>query len=269
MLKKSIKINLPESGAFNPGIVKNKDEYIFVYRKDEFHFKLCRLDKQYNPYDFHEINLDQVTDPRLIMLDNVLYCFYSRIDENHWDKEHICYCILMRNDIFGQEEEVRVSKPGRKEKNWIPFVQSENIFLLSDINPHCVRAINGEIKSQISWSCELTKHLRGNVPAVYGSADGTYLSMFHICEIYKNKIYYDNYFYIFKDGIPTHRHVTPFLRGEDATEPYFRKRNIACTFPVGMIVENDEIIISYGDNDSCCKLMFLSLSDVMNRMQVI
>jgi hypothetical protein len=84
---------------------------------------------------------------------------------------------------------------------------------------------------------------------------------------------YDNGAYIF-EGKPPFKplecgHRT-YLRAEAAREKHFRKTGvIVCTFPIGMTTKNDKLIISYGDNDSCVKIMETTIDEMKKTMSKI
>jgi predicted GH43/DUF377 family glycosyl hydrolase len=57
------------------------------------------------------------------------------------------------------------------------------------------------------------------------------------------------------------------LPAEAACEPPFRKASeIVCNFPVGMIYENNKVIISYGDSDSVVKIVDYKIEDLLSTM---
>ena len=58
-----------------------------------------------------------------------------------------------------------------------------------------------------------------------------------------------------------------FLPAEAAVEPPFRKAGIIrCIFPVGMVRSGERILISYGDSDSCVKILDTRVSELMTTM---
>ena len=58
-----------------------------------------------------------------------------------------------------------------------------------------------------------------------------------------------------------------YLRAEAAKEPHFRKEElIVCVFPIGMVKKDDKILISYGDNDSCVKILETTLEEIKKTM---
>ena len=55
-----------------------------------------------------------------------------------------------------------------------------------------------------------------------------------------------------------------YLKAEDAVEPHFRKKGlIQVCFPVGMTRKNNDLLISYGDNDSSVKILKTTVEDML------
>ena len=131
---------------------------------------------------------------------------------------------------------------------------------------------NNEIICEKRWKTNwyhpwfYKEFLRGNTNAVQ-MEDGNYLSTFHtVMRLGKSMHYYDNGFYVF-EGKPPFKVLEcankTYLPAEDAIEPHFRKKNsITVCFPVGMVLEKDRILVSYGDNDSCVKILSTNLESV-------
>jgi hypothetical protein len=44
---------------------------------------------------------------------------------------------------------------------------------------------------------------------------------------------------------------------------------IVCTFPIGMMMRDEKLIISYGDNDSCVKIMETTLEEMKKTMMPV
>ena len=112
--------------------------------------------------------------------------------------------------------------------------------------------------------------MRGNTNGI--SIGDRVLSVFHSVEWFKQKIYYDNGIYLFENKPPFkvigHSNL-PFLRGEDAIEPYARSRHLKCIFPISLIQKGDEIMVSYGDNDSGGYILKTNYKDLTRNMEMI
>ena len=282
------KINLPEQGSFNAGILDLGEKILCVYRPNEYEFISCFLDNDYKVINnfYHKFKMHGVTDPRLIKTpDNKVLMSYSKTFENY-RTESIAGCIIM--DLNKSDTQIIESKEIRitpkevtsRQKNWMPFTYDNNLYFISGVCPHEIYEVytGSVIKSQKKYVTAyqnnwFLKHgLRGNTNAVL-LPDGNYLATFHTVARNKNLQYYDNGFYVF-EGKPPFRviYMSPktYLKAEDAVEPHFRKAGlILCTFPVGMILRNNKILISYGDNDSCVKILEASLDDVLKSLEKI
>lgn len=285
LAKNVIRLPLPEKGAFNAGMVKfpHKNEYVLAYRPDEYRFVTCVLDENLDVKKdtFKMYHITNCADPRLIWTpNNELLIVYSSSEEGT-HLECIRGCIIMdlnKSEEFLDKKPFRISpKSTTRHKNWMPFVCDGKIFLIASVCPHIVYelqlGINPVCKQvfETSWISPwmFKEFLRGNTNCVRLD-DGNYLSTFHTTTWYQGRYFYDNGAYIF-EGKPPFKVLKcanrTYLKAEDAIEPHFRKGGlIACTFPVGMVKENDRLLISYGDNDSCVKILETSVKEMINLM---
>lgn len=282
---KTTKLILPERGSFNAGILDLGDKILCVYRPDEIQLVSCFLNKDYSviPDSFNRFSLLYAADPRLIITpDNKVLMSYSKY-EIHSSKEHIDGNIIMdlnksRDRIF-MDKTIRISPEWMKnrQKNWMPFVHDKKLYFISTVCPHAIYDVdwNGKNESTFVYNTNWKNHwfsresLRGNTNAVMLS-DGNYLCTFHTATRIENCHFYDNGAYIF-EGKPPFRPIfagnRTFLRAEAAKEAHYRKEGlIVCTFPVGMILNDDNVIISYGDNDSSVKILETKLEEIKSTM---
>lgn len=284
---KVTRLPLPENGSFNPGMVKvpNSNEYIMVYRPDEYRFIACKLTENLEivPDSYFRFNITNCADPRLIWTpDNKLLMVYSSVEEGGLRYECIRGAIIMDlsvSDSFFNSKPFRISpRSDIRQKNWMPFVYNEEIYLIASVCPHIIYKLHldginttSEKVYETNWlnPWMFKEFLRGNTNPVILD-DGNFLSTFHTATWYEGRCFYDNGVYLF-EGRPPFRVLKcsnrTYLKAEDACEPHFRKANlITCTFPVGMIREDERILISYGDNDSCVKIMETTTEDMFNLM---
>lgn len=279
--KKITKLDLPH-GCFNAGLAPNPsgEGYICVYRPDEYSFKGCFLDKDFQVENRHHhlFKFSNCADPRLIWVDNnkKLLMVYSSTSGVDIKRECIRGTIIMdlnKSTNFIDTEQFRISPEGNeRHKNWMPFLYKEELYLISHVSPHKIYKFdliskNCELMYENTWFSPwpIREGLRGNTNAVQ-LEDGNYISTFHTATWIDGRCHYDNGVYVFQ-GAPPFRVLRcsnkTFLPAEDAVEPHFRKANcILCPFPVGMVREGSKIIISYGDNDSCVKILQISLEDL-------
>ena len=279
---KITKLNLPH-GSFNAGIavLPNTDNYICVYRPDEYGFIACLLDSQFKIIEntFFNLQINNCADPRLIWINKKLLIIYSSNDDGLAFE-----CIkggfimdLNKANAFIKPEIFRISPHnGLREKNWMPFINDNHLYLISTIKPHTIYELNFindkpvcEKKFQTDWINPWfsKEFLRGNTNAVQ-LEDGNYLATFHTVEKINQTHFYDNGCYVF-EGKPPFKVIKcanrTYLKAEDAIEKHFRKEGIILVnFPVGMIRDKERIIISYGDNDSCVKILETTIQEMLN-----
>lgn len=279
------RIEMPEPGSFNPGLVKmpGSDKYIMVYRPDEYHFVGCILSKSLKPdsKSYFRFRINNCADPRLIWLpDNRLLMVYSSTTKVGLNYECIRGSVIMDlniSDSFIDAEPFRISPEGltTRQKNWMPFINNGKLYLIGSICPHIIYELN-----MSTWECQQVfetqwmnpwifpnEFLRGNTNPVLLD-DGNYLGTFHTATWFEDKCHYDNGCYIFEGKAPFRvlkcANKT-YLPAEGAIERHYRNaRTIVCTFPVGMVKEENNILISYGDNDSIVKIMKTTVEDMSN-----
>lgn len=285
---KNTKLLLPERGSFNASILDLGNKILCVYRPDEVQLIACFLNYDYSviPDSFHRFSLTYATDPRLIVTpDNKVFMSYSKYEVSS-SKEHIDGNIIMdlnkSNSHIFLHKTIRISPTWMKnrQKNWMPFVNNNKLYFISTVCPHTIYNVdwNGKNDSILVCNTNWKNHwytrepLRGNTNAVM-MKDGNYLSTFHSVTNIDGCHLYDNGAYIF-EGKPPFKPIfagnRTYLRAEAAKEPHCRKEGlIICTFPIGMILNDEKVIISYGDNDSCVKILETTLEEMKNTMMPV
>jgi len=278
------RIEMPEKGSFNAGIIRyNENKIICVYRPDEYGFIACYMDNKYSVISdsFYKLKIKNCADPRLVWNDkNQLVLIYSSIDGLEFSRECIRGCVIMDDRSSGEfvdNEPFRVSPVdlSGRQKNWMPFNYEDKIYLIASVEPHEIYQLTDSDNCvkvyQTSWHSPwmLKAHHRGNTNAIKINEE-FYLATFHTTMWHKGKCYYDNGCYLFSAKPPFNVlkcSNRTYLPAEAACEKHFRKENeIVCNFPVGMMFENNKVIISYGDNDSVVKIVEYKLEDLINTM---
>jgi len=286
--KSSRKIIVPQLGAYNPGIeqIPNTNKYVMVYRSDERKFVGCILNESFVPESdtYFRFRFNNCADPRLIWHNNKLLMIYSCVNAitvEDLKKEYVSVAIIMDLDKsmnFVDEISYRVSPVELGlQKNWIPFKHDNKIYLIANICPHNIYELNieeMELKHvhKTHWNnCWIypQHQLRGSTPPVLLD-DGNYLGTFHTAVVIDNKYYYDNGCYLF-EGVPPFKVLKcgykTFLPAESAVENHLRMKDlIVCNFPVGMIRQQERIMVSYGDNDSAVKIMETTCDEMLNTL---
>lgn len=281
------RIDVPEQGSFNAGLIPFDDGYILTYRPDEHGFKAVLLDGDMNidKKTYFKFNITNCADPRLVWDDKKLIMVYSSTEEVGLREECIRGSIIMdrsQSDSFINSKPFNISLPHTRgrQKNWTPFEFENKIYLVASICPHVIYEL--EVFDETNVLCKkkwetnwhhpwfYKEFLRGNTNAVR-LEDGNYLGTFHTAvKLGSHMHFYDNGCYLF-EGKPPFRVLKcsnrTYLRAEDAVSTHYRKRNlITVCFPVGMVRKGEKIFISYGDNDSEVKILETSVKEMMDLM---
>jgi predicted GH43/DUF377 family glycosyl hydrolase len=280
LLDKVTRLDLPH-GCFNAGIAPySNNKYICVYRPDEYSFALAVLGNNFNIDLALNLKVENCADPRLVWIGNKLLMVYSSIDEEN-GLECIRGAIVIDGAKFITAPEIfRISpKNGQREKNWMPFVHDGHVYLIASVKPHIIYELNlntlvAEKQYETQWSdpwfCQ--ESFRGNTNAIQ-LKDGNFLGTFHTVIKIGRMHYYDNGCYVF-EGKPPFKVLRcanrTYLPAGSAVEPHFRKKDlILVNFPVGMIREDDKLLISYGDNDSAVKIMETTVQEMLDTTLVL
>lgn len=283
---KITKLNLP-AGCFNAGLATAPAAgfYICVYRPDEYHFRACLLDADFNKLDVDiDLGISNCADPRLIWIDDKrLMIVYSSFAGDHdWANECIRGAILLdlnrSADFISPLEPFLISPPGiGRQKNWVPFMHDGAVHLIATAKPHSIYVMPEIGKIAVpAYSTDWlspwfnNEFFRGNTPPVQ-LADGNFLNTYHSVVRKGRMHWYDNGCYLF-EGKPPFKVVKAgwqtYLPAEAAVEPHFRKAGvIQVCFPVGMVNTDNKLLISYGDNDSAVKILETTVDDMFKTMR--
>jgi predicted GH43/DUF377 family glycosyl hydrolase len=281
------RLDLPH-GCFNAGLVAvpNSDQLVCVYRADEHSFVACLLDKDLKILPGSTpLGITNCADPRLLWIGPELLMVYSSYDTGSFKNECIRGAVIARLGDYlpGVQQQVffkkpspfRISMPGEvRQKNWTPFLLHNTIFLTASIKPHLVYELRGPGRfaqpcSESEWDAPWfnTEFFRGNTNPVQLD-DGNFLGTFHTVVKDGRMHYYDNGCYVF-EGKPPFKVLRcgnrTILPAEAAVEPHFRKSGlIKVCFPVGMVRRGpEELLISYGDNDSSVKILKTTIAEML------
>lgn len=274
--------------AFNASVVKWKDGLLLSFRiipdaKDCFHSRigLIWLNNHFEPIGIPQIlNLREFSsiphrteDARLICLKDRLFMVYQDNTEFNISKKgfrmyvaEICYnesTFCVKNCICLSPFEGE--SPNLREKNWVPFVHEDQLFLAYSLNPHriflpkletgeCLTAFNTFSIIQWNWGI-----LRGGTPGLI--VDDQYLAFFHSSVNMatshsegKNSKHYFIGAYTFANQPPFQvTQISPepiigqnFYQGENY-KPYWKP--IQAAFPCGFIFDDQYIWLTYGRQD--------------------
>lgn len=280
------KVHLPYAGSFNAGIAwaPDNERIVCVFRQNENNIIGCFLDSKYKvqPDSFFNFDLVRSADPRIIWTpDDKLLMVYSYF-EGDMETEHVVGKIIMdkKDGKFINPPHFRITPSSirSRQKNWVPFVHHEKIYIIANIHPHIIYELTDYKTDACNQVYETAWpkiwfnnfQLRGNTNPIL-LPDGNYLNTFHTSHICNGIHYYDNGAYTFEGQPPFSvlaRSGRTYLPAESACEPHYRKKgHIVCNFPIGMLMREDQkLIISFGDNDSAVKIMETSIDDILKTL---
>ncbi len=242
------------------------------------------LELSYHPFS-------RLEDPRLVVVANQLYIVYSD-NLNHIYSGQGCRVFVAGietcdDNFFVYNRECLSHFEGecheKAEKNWVPFDYHGNLLLSYSIAPHrvlfplcgtntCEAFATSNAFCQWEWG-----ELRGGTPALCIN-DTHYLSFFH-SSVELATPYSDNkkalhYFigaYTFSADYPfalTSISKTPFfeksLYESPSYTPYWKP--VRVIFPCGLIVEENDIWISYGKQDHEMWIMHVDKNRLMDTL---
>lgn len=291
-------INIPDHpNAFNASIIRWEGRLLMGFRDEiiaaplsiyensgsSSHFYLVWLDDNFDPISpvqeiliksqLEDQNFYPIQDARLIAVNHNLYMIYngylnpyswvSRISITKLHHDNHFFHVIHNEQLHTFEEE----SVDRAEKNWVPFINEDQLYLAYGLSPHRILRplLNGTGIAQtiglsypsIVWEWG---ELRGGTPGLVID-NQNYLSFFHSAKWdasahsdCQNAMHYYIGAYLFEQQWPFKiKKISPepivgenFYHGK-SYEPYWKP--IVAVFPCGFIIENEVIWLTYGRQD--------------------
>jgi len=306
IVKSAKRIYLPECpGAHNPSIGKVGNNFLLIFRYQPkhnskpwiSHIGAVWLDENFDPISKIEL-LDtrvdafftpsQSEDARLFEFDGRLYIIFN----DNLDIENPSYLerrdmyvaeLFIEDDNFQLGPLLRLVHPKKYrfalwQKNWSPFVWNGNLLLSYSINPHEVLNLHWKNGACVPIDTTLKEipwefgALRGGTPAKL--VDGEYLAFFHSGIVTTSKCSEDEKIWHYFMGAysfsaePPFDLITASSKPIDALEFYtyssYFKRVI---YPGGFIVEDRNLYLAYGKDDSEVWIATIDLDELKASMQ--
>lgn len=212
----------------------------------------------------------QAQDARLITVGDKLYIVYSNMERNlsNARRMHIAEVHIDGDDFFIENSKCLSSfdneRQDRWEKNWVPFVYNENLFLARSLFPHQIfypipkSSVCETVASTwgaINWDWGV---LRGGTPALLDGEE--YLAFFHsskeMTTIHSKGRRITHYFM----GAYTFSKHPPFSITRMSPEPIIGKgfyggpayktwKPLRVVFPCGFVFDEHSVWIVYGKQD--------------------
>lgn len=302
-LKRIYTIDLPftqRGFIYNGSMIQYKEGYLLAFRFDIYrqpdqkdlenqthsyfqqYIALTELDKEFQFVD-KKLTLcaelgNRVYDPRLIYVGDNLHLIFSSARPEDVDSLRSSW--LCSSKVHLTESGFKCDPPlslqieshTRFEKNWVPFDYNHKLYLSYSINPHVILSpspegicsIHYKTSPQISTDFGI---IRGGTPAVL--VDGEYLAFFHSV---LNGVY-SMAAYTFEASPPFHlTRISPhvFVHPDFYSSPKSNPiSNNNVVFPAGIVVEDDRILVSYGENDVAIKVLEIDKKLLFESLQPV
>ncbi len=283
-------------GAYNASLVRYKEGFLMAFRTDSYkipvaapenlpHYTqmigLVHLDESFcqisKPQLLPKLG-NRAQDPRLVWVNETLYLLYTSPPPG---AAHSCVGSGMYlTEVFEREERFQVSQPlplkapirRNWEKNWVPFCYKGKLYVSYRLDPHVVLEVslqNGGCARRSTSCVSLPWRygtLRGGTPAVL--IEDHYLTFFHSSRVEISSLsggYQElRAYYVgaltFESKPPFHLKSisqSAFSHPNFFTSPKTPLTDSLVVFPCGLVVEGNRIVVSYGENDGCIKIMEL------------
>lgn len=275
--------------AFNPSIIRWHGRLLMSFRyRDPTRLEtsltdsiaLVWLNDDFNPisnpYTLTHYKLPNqgtcAQDPRLIVVKNKIYMVYSDdFDHTNGNRVHRMiiaevmvhidgFSVLNSEPIFAFEGE----HPEKREKNWVPFIYQNHLFLAYSLQPHLILGASeqagvydtyAKTHANIKWDWGV---LRGGTTGQM--VDGKYLAFFHsvkaLTTVQSNSELMTHYLM----GAYTFEPDPPFAINGFSPKPivgdgfyegpmYKTWKPLRVVFPCGFIFDEEFIWVTYGRQD--------------------
>jgi predicted GH43/DUF377 family glycosyl hydrolase len=291
--------------AYNPSIVRWKDSILLSFRTrneqgiSTFQIGLVWLDRDFNPISAPQIlNIPKrlptsphmYQDPRLIVVNDQLYMFFSNLidkDPNEREIRRMFFTEILYdgNDFTVLPPTCLTNFEGeskqRWEKNWAPFDYMGHILFAYGIVPHRILCYRDDgsccdtfcnTHSHIEWDWGA---LRGGTPPLLDQ--NQYIGFFHSCKNLttrqsqgRNITHYFFGAYTFSPTPPfaiTHISPHPIIAKDFYTGPVHNTwKPLRVVFPCGQILDDNYVYISYGRQDHECWIAKLDKKKLLDSL---
>lgn len=272
-IKQGIFINLPHQDGFNGSIIPFHNNWLCAYRtgngKNAFPFvsHLCVLDKNYQTIKYLN-SYQKIEDPKLFKHpDGRILMFNSCWDA---DRKVTCFGVSVimnkKEELIYNWSNLSLQQEKKWQKNWIPFLYNEQIYLIYSISPWRVLKLieNNEncfttkTAYEETWNPQTwSSVIRGNASAIF--LKDSYLGIWHTPK-------YEIGFFLFNQNppfIPFAISKYPWICGKDANYKLDTlPNNLSDFFAMSLNKKEDKILITIGENDQCLKIWEVSIEEI-------
>jgi predicted GH43/DUF377 family glycosyl hydrolase len=257
--------------SYNGSLIQINGRQLLVYRHEDNHgqppYQISAIWKDKPDQKYH-LNTGTY-DPRLVNLNNQIYMFST----DH-TRVHIGEIKTDNKITYHRDRKLDTDFLLQKqEKNWLPFINQDELYLVYNFDPHIILCCNPELafchkeyttKNYIKWNHG--KINGGSSPILIGIE---YLSFFHSWrEISKESRMYHIGAYTFQNQPPfkiLKYTTTPLWQEDFYTTPSISRHKVL--FPTSAYQEGEDIIMTYGENDATTKYAKFNLKSLLALMK--
>jgi hypothetical protein len=271
---------------FNSSLIMHRDKFIFISRcsnilnhNDGTYFY---ADKPHDTKNIMHVYSKDWTEDKIIPIDDSIIKYKNSPAEQGIEDIRL---FILKDELWGIGAGISVGAKGREikqiifklkdnviveflvlespyeevyEKNWIPFVLNNELYVIYRYTPIEVYKIKNNKMILIVGNRQETNDfvIRGSTPLI--NINDNYVGLVHLEPIkYNNKLYYEHKFI----------QLNSSFQLLDLSESfYIQKKGIE--FACGFVYDNNELIISYGVSDRAGSYLKIS-KDVLNKFIVI
>ena len=269
---------------FNSSIFEHNNQKLIISRHCSLILKKVNLNKLkiFNLDDLSEVNFkiideyddEQYEDPRILSYKDRFYVSCASYIHGNYKQIHQKILVLDSNlnhidnihPKYGNNGESIIKNTGI-EKNWTFFIHEDRLMCIYKIDPHIVVEFdwNGNLIAEYISQNNITSswkfgECRGGTNPIL--KDGYYHSFFHSNIFLKDgvKKYYMGYYKF--ESKPPFKIVQisdkPILSGVECGERMMENFNHMVVFPMGMIIDDNQFLVSLGINDEKTALIKLN-----------
>lgn len=268
-----------------------KDSYYLAYRQIngtnhyDSHLRIGLIDQFYRYKDEpKKLNVSGYPeDPRIFKWDDRYFITYTKREKHPFNDYYAAlYLSELRphywftNVIPGTECRLRNPDcPYMSQKNWLPFIYQDKLHFVYSVQPHVIyewdieKGIPVNIYHSIFnfdfWS--QYGQIRGSTAPI--KIENEWICFFHSSVTDNNwkRTYYIGV-YSFEDKIPFK--IKRISQKPIECDDFFKTPNLTVfykhdvVFPMGVILEKDKLIVSYGHQDTTVNIMEININELMN-----
>lgn len=261
---------------------------------------LAELNNELEPVSYKRLiaenNNSAFEDVRLFSVGNSLLAFYTYFpfdEDGGWKWEYGVGFGVVDPEFGIIREQVSLRPLSKRihEKNWVPYVHKNELFMVTDFDPYLrVIKIDSDNKiygpEELFMSAEKTPgweygEIRGGTPLIKNpDSSGNWLYGFVHSYLSNHKGFYRYYYFTAVRYSHTTKifqyHPEP-LSYPDETEDeeyqslweYHNKGSLKVIFPIGIMHHDEGVIVSFGKDDICSYTEYYSWDHIQSLFETV